>query len=99
MEERQELASNSGQAGSLAQVTSSTSSGKCPHGVYLGKADFYGKSSYCSGCGTSSMGIIAGHRRPLGVIMPDKVLDVAEYNDASISDRLEAAAAMCSLEN
>ncbi len=65
---------------------------RCPHGNYIPSGDTVAPN--CSGCGTSSMGIIAGHRRPLGVIMPDKVLDAAEYNDASISDRLEAAAAM-----
>ncbi len=65
---------------------------RCSHGNYIPSGDTVAPN--CSGCGTSSMGIIAGHRRPLGVIMPDKVLDAAEYNAVPISDRLEAAAAM-----
>ena len=70
---------------------------RCSHGNYIPAGDTVAPN--CSGCGTSSMGIIAGQRRPLGVILADKVLDAAEYNTAPISDRLEAAAAMCSLEN
>ncbi len=70
---------------------------RCSHSNYIPAGDTVAPN--CSGCGTSTIGIVAARRRPLGVVMPDKVLDAAEYNDASISDRLEAAAAMCSLEN
>ncbi len=65
---------------------------RCSHGNYIPSGDTVAPN--CSGCGTSSMGIIAGQRRPLGVILADKVLDAAEYNAASVTDRLKDAAQM-----
>jgi hypothetical protein len=65
---------------------------KCIHGIYIPEGDTVALN--CSGCGTAKLGIFALPRRRLDVILSDKILDSAEYNAASVTDRLNDAAAM-----
>lgn len=65
---------------------------KCAHGNYIPKGDTVAPN--CFGCETAKLGIFAGQRRRIDVIMPDRVLDASEYNVASVSARLNDAFTM-----
>jgi len=46
---------------------------------------------YCSGCNPSKAGIMVPSPHGLGVIRPERILDVADYMNQPISERLEDA--------
>jgi hypothetical protein len=62
---------------------------RCEHGIYIPKGVFDGTSPSCSGCHPENAYILSSVRRhSLGVIMPERELDAADYMSQSAGARL-----------
>ena len=62
---------------------------KCEHGIYIHKGIFDGKPLSCSGCHPDNAHIIfVGRTAQLGAILPERVLDSAEYMSRPPGERL-----------
>lgn len=65
---------------------------KCEHGVRIAKGDTFAR--YCTGCNPGSARIMVPHRRVVDVDPPEHDVDAAEYLEAPVWERLEAAERM-----
>lgn len=62
---------------------------KCEHGVRIADGDTYAR--YCSGCSSEPLRIIAPARRVPEVKHIERTLDVVDYFESSVSERLADA--------
>lgn len=63
---------------------------RCDHGNYIPQGDT--KSPNCTGCTPPSVGILKVNRhRKLDVIIPERMLDSADYFEQPVTDRLADA--------
>jgi hypothetical protein len=62
---------------------------RCEHGVYIPQGVFDGTSPSCSGCHPENAHIIfVGHRGSLGAILPERVIDSADFITRPLGERL-----------
>jgi len=85
MEEQDELAI-------ALLIDSVPSSGKCDHGVYIAKGDTF--AHYCTACNPGVARIMRPPMRVALATKQERTLDLAEFFEQPLSERLSFAATM-----